>query len=335
MTHLVRPLLPDMHAVERHLRDSFSVRRLSNFGPAMARLAAALEDRLSSRNVVLTSSGHTAIMAAVATAGARRWAVPAYTFESTHLAASGNGREIVYVDVDDTGCISPDALRRTQFDGIVVVCPLSTIPDFAAIKEVVDDRPIVIDAAATFGTRIEVGLPVCVSLHATKTLPIGEGGLVYGIDDARAATIARYINFGLDASGTPSNEGTNAKLSEYAAAVGLALLEEVDVEIAARLRNAAAYHSRIAKMIPKSASADKTVYSMLPVFLPTGSAAVRARAALTRAEVAHRQYYKPLALLPGAKRCYDCNICLPVHGGLTPDEITMICDIIAEACDGL
>lgn len=326
---MIRPILPDMRLVEEHLRESFATHRMSNFGPAARRLTTALVKRkFLTGGVVLTSSGHTALMAATATAHVRRWAIPAYTFESTRVAVHGS--EITYVDVDEHGCLSADALRAADFDGVMVVCPLSTVPDIAEIIAIAGNRPVVVDGAPTFGTPIMTTAPTCVSFHATKTFPMGEGGAIYNLDEARVAVISRHINFGLAADGEPAGDGLNAKMSEYTAAVGLALLEQIDQEITARLRNAAIYRSRLSDLIPKSIVGGKTVYAIMPVFMPTKTSAEMVRRDLVNAGVGHGRYYRPLVPLPGAVRCYDRNLSLPVHGDVEAGTVDVICDIVTK-----
>src|SRR3546814_2565438 len=86
--------------------------------------------------------------------------------------------------------------------------------------------PVVIDAAAGFDGARFGRSPAMISLHATKALAAGEGGLVASRDRGRLANIRSRSNFGFQA-GTRSavRFGTNAKLSEYAAAVCLASLD--------------------------------------------------------------------------------------------------------------
>ena len=331
MTAFIRPIVPDLQVVEACLRESLAVRRLSNFGPAERQFSELLGRFLFDR-IVLTSSGHTALMTAIGIERVRRWAIPAFTFESTRLAVVGQGLEAVYVDVGEDGSISVEDLRRTTWDGVVVVCPLSTIPDIRAILNIASGRPVVVDAAGTFGSTPREGTSICVSFHATKTLPIGEGGAISGLSEDQEEAAKRFINFGLvPGDDTPSGCGMNAKLSEYAAAVGLALLgEPIEREIALRLRNARAYQERLGRWIPQGALGDRTVRTVLPVFLPTVEIVERVHHDLVQAGIEHRQYYRPLVPLPGAVSCYRRNICLPVHGDVSLEDISKICDIVMQ-----
>jgi dTDP-4-amino-4,6-dideoxygalactose transaminase len=85
--------------------------------------------------------------------------------------------------------------------------------------------PVVIDAAAGFDSAAGSENPLVLSLHATKVMGIGEGGAVLCTDEAMAENIRAGRNFGFLENRSAKLAGTNAKLSEYGAAVGLAALD--------------------------------------------------------------------------------------------------------------
>jgi dTDP-4-amino-4,6-dideoxygalactose transaminase len=78
---------------------------------------------------------------------------------------------------------------------------------------------VIVDAAAAFGAQsTEKNIPTIFSLHATKSLSTAEGGLVLTEDPEQALRIAQMTNFGIGSFFTAG--ASNAKLSEYHAAVG-------------------------------------------------------------------------------------------------------------------
>ncbi|MBE0342838.1 DegT/DnrJ/EryC1/StrS family aminotransferase, partial [Paenibacillus sp. 28ISP30-2] len=95
--------------------------------------------------------------------------------------------------------------------------------------------PVVIDAAASFGTITPeeathfgkgFGGAVVFSFHATKSFGIGEGGLVYSLDQDLIKRIRQAGNFGFSSSSRESvSQGLNSKISEYTAAIALATLD--------------------------------------------------------------------------------------------------------------
>ena len=107
---------------------------------------------------------------------------------------------------------------------------------------------MVIDAAAGFDLLVVCNTPSVVSLHATKVVGVGEGGLVVSKDEKTIQGIRTRANFGFSTARTSIAISTNAKLSEYHAAVGHAALDEWLDARAEWFSVAAAYR----KMLPES-----------------------------------------------------------------------------------
>lgn len=338
----ISPLVPNMEHVALLLKTGFTSGRLSNFGVLEQRLTEYVATALGlgdNRRVLMTSSGHTALMTAAAALGVRRAIIPAFTFESTQSALVGQGIDVTCVDVDaQTGCLTVEQLAACgdDYDTVVAVAALSTIPDLDALAAFCRDRKkkLIVDGAATWGTPIaEYGDAYCYSFHATKTFPMGEGGAVVVRTDAYDRARA-FINFGLgpDRERVPALEfGINGKMSEYTAAVGLALCDHVQTEIRARIRNTQRYDLRLGDLIPPSAASSLTVYAFLPLFLPSADRAAAVTCALAAAAIPSFRYYQPVRSRPNADRLYARSVCLPVHSRLTPSDIESIIAVVEGA----
>lgn len=339
MIKFCSPVIPDMDRVSFYLKESFEKKHLSNFGPAYQLLCEKLKEFLgldSSKDILLCTSGHTALMAAYQAFDCTTLYVPAYTFKSTESAASLQGMHPLKIDVNpDTGCMHDlPSYPNSRPTAVVPVCALSTIPDFDYIKKQASriGAKVIIDGAATFGTHniYNQGDAFCLSFHATKTFPIGECGAL--ISDKRTIEKAKqYINFGFDAERIPKFTGMNAKISEYTAAIGLALLEKMPDAIQKRHKNRDLYVSELGDLIPQSTSGSDTVYQTLPIFFKFDhEKAKKVRTKLKEANVEILQYYRPLEYLANTQMLYLTNICLPVHQDLTTEEIKHICQIIRK-----
>jgi dTDP-4-amino-4,6-dideoxygalactose transaminase len=166
--------------------------------------------------------------------------VPALTFVATATAVLSAGLTPIVADVDaESWLLTPDiakaALRRERVRAVVPVATFGC-PQDAAAWAALNDRtgiPIVIDAAAAYGNQLDPG-PTCAvfSLHATNRWR-GEGGFIVSRSGRFAEAIRQMTNFGINLTdpkiapiGTTTMIGTNAKLSEYHAAVGLASLDQ-------------------------------------------------------------------------------------------------------------
>src|SRR5262249_12257967 len=85
---------------------------------------------------------------------------------------------------------------------------------------------VVIDAAAGFDSAAPSRIPLVVSLHATKILGAGEGGFISTADNRLLERARAACNFGFQGSRNAVLPASNAKMSEYHAAVGLAALAQ-------------------------------------------------------------------------------------------------------------
>lgn len=331
------PVVPDMDRVAFYLKESFEKKHLSNFGPAYQLLVSKLKDYLklnSSKDILLTTSGHTALMAAYAALDLTNIVVPSYTFQSTGCAATLQGMFTYIVDVNErTGCL--DSIPNYPWkgpSGIVGVCALSTIPDLDNLTKLAKTAKakLVIDGAASFGTPdiYNYGDAFCLSFHATKTFPIGECGAL--ISDKKTIERAKqYVNFGFDKDRNPQMIGMNAKVSEYTCAIGLALLEKMPDVIEKRRNNFELYRKEIGSMIPDSWKGCDTIYQALPTFCTFDFLKARkVREKLKEGGVETLQYYRPLSHHEKAGMLFLTNICLPIHQDLTSEEISYICKIV-------
>jgi dTDP-4-amino-4,6-dideoxygalactose transaminase len=322
-----------MDRVAHYLKESFETKHLSNFGPANKLLCQKLTEFLeldSDREIILTSSGHTALMAAYNALGIRNLVVPTYTFKSTESAATLQGIPVLHAEPDlRTGCLVkiPQHVRAgDQTDGVVYVAALSTIPNFDFMPR---NNPVIIDGAATFGTQgiYNLGDAFCLSFHATKTFPIGECGAVIAKKNT-IEKVKQFINFGFNAERIPVRAGINAKISEYTAAIGLAVLEKMPTAIERRCQIRDIYQRELGDLIPISYF--PAVYQTLPIFFSDDFMRARnCRAKLKEASIEILQYYRPLvSAAPIADMLFQTNICLPAHQDLTDEEIKYICKII-------
>ena len=244
---VARPKLPDLAALSPYLGRLDEARVYSNHGA----LVVALEDRLSGllnlpdRHAITCSSGSMALIGAILAvrdqAGGSAGQVclmPAYSFVATAAAAELCGYRTRLVDVDsETWSLDPGRLSGhpeiARAGLVIAVAPYGRPIDLEAWQRFHDETgiPVLIDAAAGFdwflsgGAALPAGLPVAVSLHATKAFGCGEGGLILTRDTDLARRCFRAVNHGFLGSRDAVLPGINGKMSEYHAAVALAELD--------------------------------------------------------------------------------------------------------------
>jgi len=210
--------------------------RYTNFGP----LATEFESWLAAHwvgtgvppAVIATSSGTAALelgLRALDLPHGAHVLLPALTFPATASVVLRCGLVPVLADVDpDTWLLTPALARQAaRTYALALIMPVASYGnpvDVASWDALAAESgiPVLIDAAAAFGNQ-KLGRHVhaAFSLHATKPFGIGEGGALVTRDANMAARVRSLSNFGF-AQGVVVEAGMNAKLSEYAAAVGLA-----------------------------------------------------------------------------------------------------------------
>lgn len=330
------PVVPEPDRIQKYFEEDRLRGHIANFSPAHEKFSSRLSEFLNlspDKKLTLTSSGHTSLMAALNVLECERLLVPDFTFESTRAAGQLQGIDTLAIDVDPTsGCLTKEILESAseEYDSVALVCALSTIPNLPEIASFCrqEGKKLIVDGAPTFGTPgiFNYGDAFCLSLHGTKSLPVGEGGAVITSTNV-SNSVRQFINFGFGPDRRPVRPGMNAKMSGYASAVGLALMDDVSSFIELRLTNSQIYLERLGSLVPSS-SVQETVYAFMPIFMPTARSAAEAHKNLALAGVESKRYYLPLEGLPVASDLYERSVCVPCHQGVLSEQVHFICDII-------
>ena len=240
---ILKPLLPTAEKLIPYLFQIDGNRWYTNYGPLVRRFEADLEKHFAVEPNELTTSTNATLalsqtLLALGVPAGSACVMPSWTFVATPAAAIWAGLEPCFVDVDPaTWLITPDQVRKVvqtkQVGAVIVVSAFGAPLDLAAWDDFSSSTsiPVVIDAAAGFDGFVGCGrkmnsTPVVISLHATKVSGIGEGAVVITRDSKLTSKIRSFGNFGFDGSRDALVCGTNSKMSEYTAAIGLALLAE-------------------------------------------------------------------------------------------------------------
>ena len=210
----------------------------SNFGPLVSEFEARLEARFPAGTRVITTVngtlGLTLALEALSLPPGSLCALPSWTFVATAHAVRMARLVPWFVDVDPAeGELTPDLLQRRlasapgKVSAAIPVAVMGRPLDLTAWRAFQDATGVrvVVDAAAGFDATRSAPVPVMVSLHATKALGIGEGAFIATDDHGLSQRIRAMTNFGFLGDRISRHVATNAKLSEFSAAVGLAALD--------------------------------------------------------------------------------------------------------------
>ncbi|MBT8478509.1 MAG: DegT/DnrJ/EryC1/StrS family aminotransferase [Gemmatimonadetes bacterium] len=245
---------------------------------------------LGAEHCHVCSSGTAALDIAMAACGigaGDEVIVPAFTFIATIEGVLQAGAVPVFADIDETLCLDPASVKDRITDRTRAVVPVHMCGSMARIDEIsavcaASDVVLIEDTAQALGATFRgqalgtFGAMGCYSFDPVKTITCGEGGAVVTDDEALYHRAEQYADHGHDhvghdrgAEGHPIL-GTNHRISELGAAVGLAQLRKLDWIIQtqrrnkARLREAFATCSEVTfRTIPDPAGDSATFLSVL------------------------------------------------------------------------
>ena len=203
----------------------------SNFGPQERKLRERFAKLLhvDPAQVMTAANATLGLAGAVAILGGSRWAVPVFTFAATPAAVLAAGTAVAFADVGKDAVLDASEMSA---NGFMPVAPFGAAPDLSRWSGA---GRVVHDAAASLGNDMDLsslpaGQAVVFSLHATKVLGAGEGGVVVFGDEADAARFRAWANFGFAGSREAQVAGVNAKMSEYQACYVHAALDSWEKE---------------------------------------------------------------------------------------------------------
>ncbi len=212
----------------------------SNYGPLVEELESRFAEYFGVEKelVVLCANATLAIQGSAYLMPIQKFHVPAYTFPASITGVLNSGKEIQLVDIALNNW-KIDTLGGSSTEGIVEVLP------FGAPLNMKDNSQWeykIIDAAASIGSgpqpfhEMQTNWVTIFSLHATKIMGIGEGGIAVFKSKNYAQEFRSWINFGFNGERNSTLPGINGKMNEITAAYGHAVLDDWEKEKAMRLK---------------------------------------------------------------------------------------------------
>lgn len=260
--HVGRPNIGNRDAFLLRVGQILDGQRLTNNGPMVQEFELRIAEYLGVKHCVAMCNGTIALEIAIRALGLTgEVIVPSWTFVATAHSLYWQGITPVFADIDPaTHNLDPDAVRRMitpRTTGIIGVHLWGRAAPIDELQAIADGHglKLMFDAAHAFGSTYHgqsigrFGACEVFSFHATKAFNTFEGGAVTTDDDELAETMRLMRNFGFKGYDNVIHPGTNGKMIEVCAAMGLVNLDAFDGIVAANTRNHRAYREAL-KDIP-------------------------------------------------------------------------------------
>lgn len=361
--HVGRPNIGNRERLLARINDMLDRRWLTNNGPYVQELEQKVAEYVGTKHCIAVCNATVALELVTRAAGLQgEVIVPSFTFVATAHALQWQGITPVFCDVDpETHNLDPRQVERLltpRTTGILGVHVWGRACDVDALQAIADlyGLTLLFDAAHAFGCNYQ-GKPIgnfgaaeVFSFHATKFFNSLEGGAVVTNDDTLAEKIRLMRNFGFAGLDDVIYVGTNGKMNEMAAAMGLVSLESLDEFVETNRRNYLAYQSYLrglpgCRMVTYDES-ERNNYQYIVLEVDEAVAGI-SRDQLVRIlhaeNVRARRYFCPGChqmepyrsyfpnaglLLPETEKLVKRTLVLPTGTAVTLDDIAKICELI-------
>ena len=314
---------------------------LTNHGPLVTELEERLGDYLGVRNIILTNNGTLALQIAYRALNLSGSAITTpFSFVATTSSLQWEGIRPVFGDIDPTSwnldAKTIEANLQADTQAIVATHVFGNACDVEEIAQVAQRHKlkVIYDGAHAFSVRYKDGSLYdwgdisTLSFHATKLFHTIEGGAIVTNDDALAARIRLLCNFGILDTDIIDGIGINAKLNEFAAAMGLCILDDIALILEQRAEIAHRYEQQLGNYfdLQRQQPNSQRNHSYFPIALRDETQLLRCRSALNDKGINPRRYFYPsldtlsyLQPQPAQRESRSLSrrvLCLPIYPGL-------------------
>lgn len=353
--------MPPFEEYIQEIKDIWESHWLTNMGPKHNILEAKLKDYLTVDNISLFTNGHNALELCLQAMNLSGEVITTpFTFASTTHAIVRNGLKPVFCDVnpvDYTMDVTKiEALITDKTTAIVPVHVYGHVCNVEEIEHIAKKYglKVIYDAAHVFGVRYkgkgigDYGDASMFSFHATKVYHTIEGGAICYHNEELGRELYKLRDFGIKDAETIDGIGSNAKMNEFVAAMGLCTLRHVDEEIGKRKKVVESYRDNLSGIdgiqMPPIQKDVVPNYSYFPIIIDEkrfGTTRNVVFAKLAENDIHARKYFYPLtnafdayhgrfdeSQTPIALHISKRVLTIPLYADLSLDEVKRISDVI-------
>lgn len=365
---VTRSSMPSLDEYIDEISELWDTHWLTNMGPKHCKLQEMLRDYLRVQNVELLTNGHMALELSLQalklenTVEQPEVITTPFTFASTTHAIVRNGLIPVFCDINsDDYTIDADQIESLITKNTVAIMPVHVYGNVCNIEKIDEiakkyDLRVIYDAAHAFGETYQgkgvgsFGDVSCFSFHATKVYNTIEGGAACFANEEFGKELYRLKNFGIRDEETVDGVGSNAKMNEFCAAMGICNLRHIDDEIAKRKAVSDLYDELLAnvqgiQLNVKQEGVQKN-YAYYPIVIDERTYGMNRNDLfeyLKQNGIVARKYFYPIT---SSYQCFEGKfdiqktpvaldisehvLTLPIYSDLSLDVVRKICGLISN-----
>lgn len=353
MINVTKTYLPDKEKYKRYIDEIYESGQITNYARMVQKLEQRLAEHLGVKNIVLVANGTVALEIAYRTLGLKNFAITTpFSFVATTSSLVTNQLLPIFADIDEkTLNIDPNKIEKQITPNTTAIVATHVFGNACEVEEIEKiakkhNLKIVYDGAHSFDVKhkgksvLNYGDISTLSFHATKLFHTVEGGALI-INDDNLVQKARYlINFGIENAELIPHLGTNAKMNEFEAAMGLCMLDEIE---GIKQRREAVYErykeelDGLVKFQQQNKNATQN-YGYFPIIFESEEQLLRVQKALNEKEIYPRRYFypsldtlsyiEPKQYMPISRDITRRILCLPIYAELSEADQREIISLI-------
>lgn len=352
--YVTQPTLAPLEEVDALLKGIWKTGIMTHNGPLVQELEKELQTYLGVPHVVSCVNGTLALQMAIRALKLKGEIITTpFTFIATSNAILWEYCTPVFVDIDpETFNIDPKKIEEKITYHTVAIMPVHVFGNACEI-ETIDaiarkhHLKVIYDAAHAVGVKYKgqsifnYGDISITSFHATKILNTAEGGACFTTNEELDEKLRRIRFFGFENHADIVEDGSNFKMTEVHAAIGLANLKYLDAALIDRKKKYLYYKTELSKIESLSFQkiSEDCNYSYFPVVFKAEEDLLKVLKALNEKNVYPRRYFYPSintfnklfpsVSVPCSEDIASRILCLPLYYNLSTNEIDRIINIIA------
>ena len=356
MLNSSEPSLCELDDFTHLLKEVWTSRVLTHNGPLLQKLENEICKYLNIKKYIALTNGTIALQLAIEALGVKGTIlVPAFSWIATASAVKWQSCKIKFCDIDaNTLNICTDSIVENIDSSVEAIMPVHVFGNpcnVDSLKDISDKYKLklIYDATHAFGTTLNgnsilsYGDISCVSTHATKIFNTAEGGGIISNSRIINDKVKSLRFFGFDDNKNVVLDGTNAKMTEVHAALGLVNLKGFRRTLNNRRKINDIYRNELykCKNISFQEINEGSNCSSFPIILENEVICLRIIKLLSNNNIFPNRYFYPslnkIKILSPSQKCSTSEsiskriLCLPSHDSVSIEDVVFVANLISNA----